>query len=57
MFIAKLKAVMKARKEEARRLEFEEMRRISDNFGWGPILRYGEDRYGSLSATQVAEAA
>lgn len=29
-----------------RRRRFEEMRRISDNFGWGPILRYGEDRYG-----------
>ncbi len=29
-----------------RRRQFEEMRRVSDNFGWGPILRYGEDRYG-----------
>lgn len=29
-----------------RRREFEKMRRLSDNFGYGPILRYGEDRYG-----------
>jgi hypothetical protein len=34
------------RKRRATAARYEEMRRISDNFGWGPILRYGEDRYG-----------
>jgi hypothetical protein len=29
------------------RARFEELRRISDDFGAGAILRYGEDRYGS----------
>jgi hypothetical protein len=23
------------------------MRRLSDNFGFGPLLRYGNDRYGT----------
>ena len=36
----------KRREMERAAAEYEEMRRISDNFGWGPILRYGEDRYG-----------
>jgi hypothetical protein len=29
--------------------EFEEMRRISDDFGMGPIIRLGDDRYGSAA--------
>lgn len=32
--------------ERYRDPRIEEMKRISDNFGVGPILRYGEDRYG-----------
>jgi hypothetical protein len=35
------------RKQRAEAARYEEMRHLSDNFGWGPILRYGEDRYGA----------
>jgi hypothetical protein len=30
----------------ASRARWERMLEVSDNFGWGPILRYGDDRYG-----------
>lgn len=41
------------RKQRAEAARYEEMRRLSDNFGWGPILRYGEDRYGEPGQKQT----
>lgn len=44
-----LDAIAKRARERAsakRDAEMSELRRISDDFGCGPLLRYGEDRYG-----------
>lgn len=35
------------RSAEKSRRHDEEVRRLSDNYGFGPILRYGDDRYGT----------
>lgn len=43
-----------AKRELARHItergRFEQMRKLSDDFGAGPILRYGNDRYGDNSS-------
>lgn len=36
----------RARKKRIAAERHEEMRRMSDDFGFGPYLRYGEDRWG-----------
>lgn len=56
MLASKIIGIIERRRAEKKQRYFEELRRISDDFGWGSILRYGEDRYGNPSATQVAEA-
>jgi hypothetical protein len=48
-----LGAWFKQRREREEMAFIEEVRRASDDFGAGPELRYGEDRWGAGTAHQV----
>lgn len=44
--LAWIVAYFAARRAARVRRHMEELRRLSDDFGNGPLLRYGEDRWG-----------